>query len=397
MYYYKEVMAKKLKERDEIINSNIRFYHNKLGNSKGYKLYDIEYGDLAYEPIIKQKNIPSEKKELERVKSTKNKSYKAKHVRKNTNKKQKKKGIIAAVTALILAGVMTVSGFLIASKLKKKDNGPTNSTSTSQKTDDLWTGSLDSLGEQLPTEKKGSEYTKVSGDISIEDIVRGADGVLYDSEESANNASKVGTSEIDTKGGSLVVSDNGKVYTKDEGYEVVDEDGNVIESGNGTPNFEESGIDCLECPCYFYDDFGNEIHYPGELITSQELEKSKQKLHTTKPQGDEYAVVEEEIIYYDDYTASVGSSDTEKKNAEEIKIEEETKGEEVTEEVTETTESYSGNGVVNSDGTYTIYGVTYASYADYQQYIFNNGEGYGYIDGIIQPIGEYEIEYQYIK
>ena len=51
--------------------------------------------------------------------------------------------------------------------------------------------------------------------------------------------------------------------------------------------------------------------------------------------------------------------------------------------------------VVNPDGTYTIYGVTYASYADYQQYIIDGGAGYGYIDGIIQPIGDYEIENQY--
>ena len=29
--------------------------------------------------------------------------------------------------------------------------------------------------------------------------------------------------------------------------------------------------------------------------------------------------------------------------------------------------------------------------------IISSGEGYGYIDGIIQPIGDYEIEYQYTK
>ena len=55
------------------------------------------------------------------------------------------------------------------------------------------------------------------------------------------------------------------------------------------------------------------------------------------------------------------------------------------------------NGTTNADGTYTIYGQTYASYADYQQYIIDGGEGYGEVDGIIQPITGYEIEKQYTK
>ena len=426
MYYYKEVMSKKLKERDEKINANIRFYHNKLGNSKGYKLYDIEYGDSTYEPIAKPKSsayvVSSD--EANRIKSSKPAPYQAKHLKENAkrfrknnkknNKKQKnkkKKGLITSITALILAGVMTVTGFFIASKLKKKDTGSNGiSTSTSQKVDDLGTGNLDLLGEELPQEKKNSEYTKVSGDFNVEDVVVGADGRLYVDEESARNAAKDGTVEIDTKGGSLVVADDGTVHTREQGYEIVDESGNVIESGDGTPSLEEEGTDYVECPCDYYDDAGNLVHSKGEFITPAELELCKQYYHTTKPQGDEYAVVEEEIIYDEDYTTtgsndseSVGSSETtteEEVSTEEEITEEDTTTEEVSteEETVEQEEEYSQNsseGVTNADGTYTIYGVTYLSYADYQQYIIDGGAGYGYIDGIIQPIGDYEIENQY--
>ena len=395
MYYYREVLEKKLKERENQEENTINIYRSKLGKEKGYNLKDVEQnGDFVYEPAAKDKgaaHVVSEK-EVAKMQTAEIDPYTAQQIKSNPVKskdnKKKKKGIIAATVALILAGVMTISGFLIASKLKKKDaNDPTNSTSTSQKNDKIGTRSLDSLGKELEESKeKNSEYTKVSGDFNIEDVVRGSDGLLYVDEESAALATKSGSVEIDTKGGTLVVADNGKVYTKEEGYEVLDENGNVVESGNGTPSTITGGTDYIECPCYFYDDFGNPVHEPGELITLQELEKSREKWHTTKPQGDEYAVIEEEIIYYDEEQTSVEEAPTGSE-----KVEEPTTYDE------ETTTSYSDSGVVNSDGTYTIYGVTYASYADYQQYIIDGGAGYGYIDGVIQPIGDYEIENQYTR
>lgn len=297
-----------------------------------------------------------------------------------SNLKKNKKGIVL-VTSLILTCAMAVGAFFVNGYLKKHRNGSKDSTSTSQDFDGMTTGSLDSLGEKLPNGTKKTEMTKVSGDFNIEDVVRGADGLLYVDAESAALAVKSGTTEIDTKGGTLVVADNGKVYTKEEGYEIVDSNGNVIESGNGTPSTITGGIDYIECPCNYYDDEGTLVHAAGELITPKELETCKKYYHTTKPQGNEYVTVEEEIIYYDNTTNSSGSSETTTYN----------------EETYEVAPQSSNQGTFNADGTYTIYGVTYLSYADYQQYIMNGGEGYGYIDGIIQPIGDYEIEYQYTR
>ena len=302
---------------------------------------------------------------------------------------KKRKKIVIGITSIFLVAIMGVSGYFITSKLlkKKKTNGPTNSTTTSQSNNEFGTGRLDSLGEELPKDNKNTEYTKVSGDINLEDIVRGADGILYDSQASADKAGKVGTTKIDTKNDTLVVGDNGKVYTKEQGYEIVDSEGNVVESGTGTPKESEQEIEYVECSCNYYDDFGNLVYEVGELITPQELENCKKNLHTEKPVGDEYAIIEEEIIYDDAYTTPTGSD-----------YEVEISDVESEEESTEYTETDNSNvGIFNEDGTYTLYGITYASYADYQQYIISGGEGYGYIDGIIQPIGDYEIEYQYTR
>ena len=395
MYYYKEVMKRKLKERVEKLNNSIRFNKNKL-RKNNYKLFDVEFADPEVEvsiPAVESKNEVS-------TGSTpvvnKNKTS-----RRNTKdkKKKKKKGIITAAIALAMAGVMAASGFLIASKLKKKDDTDLdNSKSISTNMD---TADLDSLGEQLPTEGKKSEYTKVSGDFNIEDIVRGADGRLYVDEESAKNAAKSGSVHIDTKGGTLTVDGSGKVYTQSEGYEIVDENGNVVESGQGSPSDYEEGIDYVECPCNYYDDEGTLVHSAGEFITPEELELCKTYYHTSKPAAGEYDKVEEEIIYEDGYSEEdlkdegepVGSNSDSKEETAEEDIEEEV---EYVEE-DDNTNTSSNQGVTNADGTYTIYGVTYASYADYQQYIIDGGVGYGYIDGIIQPIGDYEIEYQYTK
>lgn len=427
---YKEIIAKRLKERDEKINANIRFYQNKLGNDKGYKLYSTEVDDvivtipfskdgnkkaeyIAYDveltddvkvndkvtneetgiKVIKPKNEVNRKKGPKHLDKTK------------TNNKKKKKGIIAAAIAVAMAGVMAVTGLIVGSKLKKKDDDfkPGNSI-TDIADDKIDTASLDSIGEQLPTEAKKSEYTKVSGDFNIEDVVRGADGYLYVDEESARNASKSGSVSIDTKGGTLTVDDSGKVYTQSEGYVIVDSNGNVIESGEGTPSIDE-GIDYVECPNNYYDDEGTLVHSVGEFITPEELELCKTYYHTTKPTPGEYDKVEEEIIYENGYSekdikddsSAIGSKETTSLVGSDYIEQEETKAEEEKIEEQKDSNISSNEGIINADGTYTIYGVTYLSYADYQQYIINGGEGYGYIDGMIQPIGDYEIEYQYTK
>lgn len=400
MYFRKQVMEKvrkrqQLDEISEILGKKSNF------NEKSYKLYDME-GEPSYSIFGNKKKKKNEPAAVPNpapyVVSNNSKKF-----RKNNNKNKKKKGIIIGVTSVLLAGVMVATGFFVTKLLNKMKKQTKDSTSTSQNVDTLGTGSLDLLGEELPKTDTNSEYTKVSGDFNIEDVVRGSDGRLYVDGESARNAEKSGTSEIDTKGGTLEIGSDGDVYTKEDGYEVIDEDGNVIDSGTGTPAQVDEGIDYVECPSNYYDDEGNLVHSAGEFITQAELDRCRQYYHTTKPQGDEYVTVEEEIIYYDEEVATTGSEETKEdvvETKEEVTetVEEITETEVVEEDTTyeeETTISYSDSGVVNPDGTYTIYGVTYASYADYQQYIIDGGAGYGYIDGIIQPIGDYEIENQY--
>lgn len=426
MYFRKQVMEKvrkrqQLDEIAEILDKKSNF------NEKSYKLYDME-GEPSYSIFGNKKKKKNEPEAVPNptpyVVSNNTTSQignsnvdpkignsirnNSKKFRKNNNKNKKKKGIIIGVTSVLLAGVMVATGFFVTKLLNKMKKQTKDGTSTSQSVDTLGTGSLDLLGEELPKTDTNSEYTKVSGDFNVEDVVRGSDGRLYVDGESARNAEKSGTSEIDTKGGTLEVGSDGDVYTKEEGYEVVDENGNVVDSGTGTPAQVDEGIDYVECPSNYYDDEGNLVHSAGEFITQAELDRCRQYYHTTKPQGDEYVTVEEEIIYYDEEVATTGSEETTKEETKEEVVETKEEVTETVEEITEpavveedttyeeeTTTSYSDSGVVNPDGTYTIYGVTYASYADYQQYIIDGGAGYGYIDGVIQPIGDYEIENQY--
>ena len=289
MYFKKQVMEKvrrrqQLDEISEILgkknNSNISGYRLYEQSGPTYSIFgngtNKNNGPAAVPnpaPYVVSNNTTSQignsNVDPKKAKSIKNNSKK---FRKNNNKK-KKKGFIIGATSLLLAGIMGVTGFFVGRLLKNTKKDTKDGTSTSQSADVLGTGSLDLLGVELPETEKNSEYTKVSGDFNIEDVVRGADGRLYVDAESAANASKSGTSEIDTQGGSLVVGSDGEVYTKEEGYEVIDEDGNVIDSGTGTPAQDDGGIDYVECPCDYYDDAGNLVHSAGEFITPDDGRK----------------------------------------------------------------------------------------------------------------------------
>ena len=405
-----EKIFEKLKKRNEK-KSKRQIKNSRRASSaldKGY-LFD-RTGEYTYAPVDKQRRTPrfiEEDKSVGRKKRNSNKvtprfiederlyEYEAEYISKKDKKKRKskkKKGIIISAISLLMAGVMATTAIIMFNKNKKKDlvKGK-DDTSLSNSVDGMDSVNLNDLGEKLPTSKT-KQYTKISGDITLEDIVRGSDGDLYDSQESADNANKVGSVEIDTKGGTLVVGDNGKVYESEEGYEIVDKDGQVIESGNGKPEEQEGGIDYVECPCNYYDDEGTLVHPAGELITPEELELCKQYYHTQPPKSGEYD--KQEISYEtykeepeedtdDNAVAPTGSAYNDQ--------------EEYSEETQETETINSNAGTTNADGTYTIYGQTYASYADYQQYIIDGGEGYGEVDGIIQPITGYEIEKQYTK
>ena len=378
-----------------------KFYQKSLFNLRKCRLHEIETdGAIIDDNIVDIGSTPVSKKTKYVI--SQNSSKKMKHAKVNSkklgNKKNKKKGFIISVVALVMGGIMAISAaFYLATRPSKKNNGSSGSSnSTFQTFDDLDTVDLNSLGEELPTENKKTEHTKVSGNFNIEDVVRGADGVLYDSQESAKNASKSGTTVIDTHNGEYVVGSDGDVYTREGGYEVVDKDGKTVDSGNGTPSdvSGENDIEYVICPCNYYDDIGTLVHSAGDYITPEELELCKQYYHTTKPKNDEYVKVEEEITYFDE-TATTGLNNTQDPQAQDIVESSVQETPTSTEETYETTTFTASSGSTNADGTYTVNGQTYSSYADYQQYIFDDGAGYGEFEGVIQPIGDYEIETQY--
>lgn len=155
---------------------------------------------------------------------------------------------------------------------------------------------LSDLGKELKS--KDTKKTKNGSDKNNGYVE--SNGKLYADEESAKNASKVGTSTVDTKGGKLTVDSNGKVKENEIGYEITDEKGNTIASGNETSDgkvdgfekneeigesFEKGDIDETDtiADSNYYDEDGNLIIVKGELVKKTFLEFAKQNYSTTKP------------------------------------------------------------------------------------------------------------------
>ena len=260
----------------------------------------------------------------------------------------KKKTKVVKVIAGVMVAIMAAGGatwYALQSLFKKEtaSNNPYSVTSTD----------LSDLGKELTNKgntKKETEKDKNNGYVEKNDK-------LYVDEESAKNADKVGTSKVDTQNGKLTVDSDGKVKEKDKGFEIKDQPGNVIESGNensdGTIDgyekneelggvFEKEDItsDVVVADSNYYDQDGNLIISKGEFLEKSSLEWAKQNLSTTKPTKKQ------------EETQATSSA------------KEETKTPTSSKEETQTTTSASSTqeqGVINPDGTYTIYGQTYVN------------------------------------
>lgn len=297
----------------------------------------------------------------------------AKNLKKSKNKK---KGLVPAIIALILAAATLVTVVLWP---KKKDNskGNTPTTSTVTPKEEV---SVDDLGVKFenPTLEEEKEYGEVTGNVNKEEIVE-KDDTLWKDEDAANKSEQVGKNEIDDKDGTLEVKPNGDVFVKDEDYEIEKEDGTIVDgtiTEDDKTNGEIGSNDTILPPGYvhdenldkdvieedankfvysdadYYDSTGALIYSKGELISKEDLEMAKQSLTTIKP-----------VI--------------------------ETKPEETVPEVQPEETPVVDEGVINPNGTYTIYGVTYMSKEDYQQFLLYP-EQYGYYNGMVLSLEDIE-------
>lgn len=303
------------------------------------------------------------------------------------NSRRKRKRILTRVIAVILAGTLITGIIHIFKRFKNnpKDNGPTQSTIdptyTINPEDEIDINDLGVVYDDPTLETEKLEYGNTTGDINKEDLVE-KDDTIWKDEEAADNSSNVGKEEVDDKGGNLEVKPNGDVHEKEDGYEVVDGEGNVKEEGsneNGIPEGyawddvlgkyvkEEDVGKYVYVDATYYDENGNVVFEKGDIVTKETLEMIKKTFTTTKP--------------------TVSQTQPEIRPEETVP---ETKPEEPTEGEIIVTEQ----GTINPDGTYTIFGLIFESKADYEQWVIQGYEGYAIdLDGIMKPEEEIIAKY----
>ena len=300
-----------------------------------------------------------------------NKKHISKNVKSIKTKKEKtkkSKKFVVGMVALITAGVIVVTSGIagIVSLFKKKNNNEV------PKTPENSIVQVDDMGTELEfPETNTSKYGNTTGNINADELVE-KNGKIYKDKDSADKADKKGNSSFDNKNNTLIEED-GKIKDKTQGYEIKDDTGKVIEKGDLEENkipdgyawdsvlkkyvLKEEVGKYVYADATYYDTEGNVVINKGEVVAKETLEKAKKYLTTTKPVKTE--------------TASNTSSTTTSKI--------ETSSKE------ETSSTTTNEGKVNADGTYTIFGLTFRTKADYEQWVIQGYEGYAEADGIMMP------------
>lgn len=281
-----------------------------------------------------------------------------------------KKKIIAALTSLgaILAALMVLVSCVIPHG--KKNNATQTTITTTTHTTNV---DLDSLGQTLTLPSGTTLKTgNVSGNIDLSKVTL-QKGTYFADKDNASKADQIGKTSINLQNDTLKTDSKGTVYNKTTGYTIIDpETGKTIATGNlnedglpdGFKNSEElDGIyeekDNVETLTYadsdYYDKDGNLVLKKGDIVDKETLESAKKYLYTTK------------------LTTTITTTTT-------------------TAKPTTTTTATTNQGVINGDGTYTIFGLTFESKADYEQWVLQGYEGYAEADGIMKP--EVEIQKQ---
>lgn len=308
--------------------------------------------------------------------------------------------------------------------------------------------SLDELGtkyEQPVIEEETPEYGEVTGDVDKEEIVEKDDN-LWKDQEAADKSEEVGREEIDDKDGTLEVTPNGDVYEKEDGYEIKKEDGTVITGTQGENDSElpdgyvhddnldkdvaeEDANKFVYVDADYYDMNGELVFAKGDIVLKETLERikndpnfttTKPKIEETVPETQPTEPAEDKGVYvdevgntwasYQDYESALTDtygiyadengvlhysaelSKNQKPTENTVQEPEETlptEPEEITSETqpTKNEETDSLGGVVNKDGTYTIYGMTYMDKATFENFILdeNSEQNFGIYNGIIYP------------
>lgn len=211
-------------------------------------------------------------------------------------KKTKKRRLVVGIIAGILVIPTAITGLthFFANRNKNKNTNidkPKSSVSTID---------LSDMGKELiPEESKAIHeviYGNTTGNIDKNKLVE-KDDKIYVDKESANKADKVGETIIDTKDDTLVVKPDGTVEEKNPGYEVKDETGKVVDSGEGEIPKGYAWDSILEkylpeeevgkyvyADATYYDSEGNVALQEGDLVSKKTLTNAKKYLTTTKPQ-----------------------------------------------------------------------------------------------------------------
>lgn len=311
-----------------------------------------------------------------------------------TDKKKKKslKAIIIAAIAALLAGLGVLTWHLVSKNKKATPNDTNSNTSSIITVDDL------GMEEDFTSSLESKEYGKTTGDVDKNKIVE-KDGTIWKDKEAADKSKDIGKTTIDDKNGTLKVNSDGEVYEKEKGYEIQKEDGTVVSGTNGTgePTKDDGYVYDKELDStvvkddvnkfvnvdknYYNKYTGKIVYSKGERVLKETLAKIKKdpNLTTTKP-----VLSNSSSVSSSSKVSSTSSSSSTTSSSSATS----------TSSTSSVTDSL--GGVVNKNGTYTIYfksedgkiPVTYMDKATYQSWLLdeNAEENFGqYLDGIIYP------------
>ena len=292
------------------------------------------------------------------------------------NNKENRRGAIAVVLAVVLAGTVAVSSvFLDFSKIISSifgKNKNKNNTKSQSKTAVVDTVDLDEMGTSLDFVEDDKmdqpKYGKTTGNVDASKVVTSTDSkgktTYYKDQKAKDNAKNIGKKETDTKNGALVVDSNGTVKEKTPGYTYVDPKTNQTVTGEGEKPkgyTEDSAFDNIipEEEANKYVKLDKDLKDPetGEILFSK---------------GDR--IEKTTLAKYEEYVRLYNSQKQNQKSTSTSKTVTQSSTEQVsTEKTTSTT------GKTNANGTYTFDGITYKDYntflglADNEDFVSVNG------------------------
>lgn len=305
--------------------------------------------------------------------------------RKKKNKR-KRKGIIISSIALLLAfatgltscikrktGYESPKNTITKTMSRLKYEFPENIIVNTQNDNKIETSSLANLGVELEFQKEDKkEYSSTSGNINVNNIVEDENGTTWVDQEAESKKDEVGKVVTDTQGGTLEIKPDGDVYEKDPSYQIVDDNGNVKEEGK-------------------LDDDGIPAGYAWDSVIEKYIPEDEVGKYVKDSEGNIWLKED-----YEAYLKSLETEETTKTETEFIPMEP-VIVEEITSEPVESAEpelpeeSESTTPIPEetepSTGYYydEISGLTFQSKEHYDQWVLQDFEGYGIINGIMVP------------